>query len=258
MNTDFDKIDILLVEDDHSQNELMSFILNKIGINKIRVATNYQEAITEYNKKVPDIALVDIILPNSKSGIEVAKYINNKTKIPIIFITCNYIDQIYQEAKLVKPYAFINKEISELKIRQIIELAMQYPLPMKEVDFAGSNIKTSLDHNFFMAPCSSHFFVRIGNNLKKINLVDILYFEVEEKYTMVVLKDKRIPSRIPLKEMAKRLKDQHFTRIHKSYMININKVELIDTIKNELLLNGKKLPLGRSFKSKLLKEISVM
>ena len=83
-------IDILVVEDNTHQIEFLSFLLNKIGIRDIQTATNYEEAIQHCNTSLPDIALIDIILPNSKSGIEVAKFIKQQnTAIPIIFITRN-------------------------------------------------------------------------------------------------------------------------------------------------------------------------
>ena len=252
-------LDVLLVEDNSDQVELISFLLKKIGINKIRVAYNYKEAVQKFQDSVPDIALIDIILPNSPSGIEVAKSFNKIQRIPIVFITGNYFDELYEEAKTVLPYAFIDKQLSELKLKQTIELAILH-FPEKDAEVTSLfKMQTSHNPDFFIdSQSASHFFVKIGNHLKKIKFTEILYFEVNQNYTIAFLENRTIPIRLPLKELAKRLKHQHFTRIHKSYMINTNEIDSIDTVNNELFLNGKKFPIGRSFKPTLLSEISTM
>jgi len=98
-------------------------------------------------------------------------------------------------------------------------------------------------------------FVKIGSTLKKIYLKDIDWFGVDGKYAYAKTETRSYLLNLPLKDLEKKLDTSKFIRIHQSYMIDIKKVDAINLVENTVLINGKKLPIGRSFKKNLLSRI---
>jgi len=76
---------ILLVEDEESFRDGLSFILSKEGYEVI-TADNGNDAVTQFEQHGADLVLLDIMLPGL-SGLEVCKKLRNMTKVPIIMLT---------------------------------------------------------------------------------------------------------------------------------------------------------------------------
>ena len=80
--------EILIVDDNSDIRELISNILRDKGF-KIREAANFDQAINEINKKIPDVAIIDVKLDKGDNdGIELLNHIKNKNiNIPVIIIS---------------------------------------------------------------------------------------------------------------------------------------------------------------------------
>lgn len=98
-------------------------------------------------------------------------------------------------------------------------------------------------------------YIKIGNVLKKKLLTDIDWFGVDGKYAYAEIKNKRLLMSLSLKELEGRLNNNHFIRVHQSYMVNLRKIDAIDIIKNVIIINGKEVPIGRSYKTNFLDKI---
>ena len=240
---------ILIVENDSDFQEFLVELLSNIGFNNVEIAGNYRDAINLFLKCPPNMALIDIDLRNGKSGIDVAATFNSYQKIPFAFITSNYSDEEYERAKETGPIAFLNKELAELDLRQLIELGLRQAQITKNFDIANEiREEESLILN-------DEIFVRIGNLLKKIPLENIDWFGIDEKYAYLKFGKKQLPLNIYLKELAAIVPRDLFIRIHQSYIINIKKIESINTINNTVTIQNKELPIGRSFKKNFFKRI---
>jgi len=244
MNQETDKL-LLVVEDEPHFQEAINIYLKEIGFLNVLLASNIEAALSLFKAHHPNIALINVeIGMDEMAGIHLAASFNALRKIPIIFITSNYNSAIYEEAKKVNPIAFINKEISVLKLKQVIELGLinskktpKNPTPIQEDSF------------------HEEIFVKIGNVLKKFFLADISWFGVDGKYAYAQSDGKRFPLSLSLKDLEEKLGQRDFLRIHQSYMVNIRKIESVNPVKNTLIVEGKELPLGRSFKKRLLNRI---
>ena len=76
---------ILVVDDDKSLNKGLKYAINKAGYDVVS-AFEYNEAVTSLDENDIMLAIIDINLPH-KSGLDLCKYIRNKSTIPIIFLT---------------------------------------------------------------------------------------------------------------------------------------------------------------------------
>jgi len=115
---------VLIVEDEAAIARDIESILEECGYEVSGIAHNYEQAINEMNMNVPDLALLDISLKGSLTGIDVAKYINKTYKYPFIFITSFSNDDILTEAIATGPGGYLVKPFKERDIPAVIKVAV--------------------------------------------------------------------------------------------------------------------------------------
>ena len=114
---------VLIVDDSNTNNILLENILLDEGINSI-IAYNGTDAIKLAHKEMPDLILLDIMMPE-KNGLTVFEELklNNKTKaIPVVFITARNDDKLKHQAITAGAYDFIEKPIN---VTYVIDLVKQ-------------------------------------------------------------------------------------------------------------------------------------
>ena len=102
--------EILVIDDNPDIRSLVSNILREQHY-EVRTAANYDQAVFEINKKLPDLAIVDIKLDKTdKDGIDLLKLVTKKDKsTPVIMISGHATVQIAVEATRLGAYEFIEK-----------------------------------------------------------------------------------------------------------------------------------------------------
>ena len=137
--------EILVIDDNPDIRSLVSNILIDQNF-EVRAAANYDQAVFEINKKLPDLAIIDIKLDKAdKDGIDLLKLITNKDKsIPVIMISGHATVQIAVEATRLGAYEFIEKPFSKEKILNYVNRALESYALKKEKDI----IENKLFHSF--------------------------------------------------------------------------------------------------------------
>ena len=109
--------EILVIDDNPDIRSLVSTILKKDQNFIVRTAANYDQAVFEINKKLPDLAIIDIKLDKAdKDGIDLLKLVTKKDKlIPIIMISGHATVQMAVEATRLGAYEFIEKPFQKKK-----------------------------------------------------------------------------------------------------------------------------------------------
>ena len=137
--------EILIIDDNPDIRLLVSNILKEQTF-LVRTAANYDQAEFEINKKLPDLAIIDIKLDKpDKDGIDLLKIIMKKNKrIPVIMISGHATVKIAIEAIRLGAYEFIEKPFSREKIINYINRALESSDLKREKDF----IEKKLFHSF--------------------------------------------------------------------------------------------------------------
>lgn len=104
---------ILVVEDDLIIQLFICKTLERAGYEVLGEARSGEEAFEMLNHKTPDIILLDISLIGPLSGIDIAHIVNEKYKIPFIFMTGNSDESTLEKAKEADPLGFIFKPIDD-------------------------------------------------------------------------------------------------------------------------------------------------
>ncbi len=122
------KADILIVEDDLITATVVKKYLERSNYNVLKIVDNGDEAIKMADGLNPDLILMDIFLKNSIDGVEVARKINEKKDIPVIFLTADSSIETIQRAKITHPHGYLVKPIESTILITNIELILQKQL----------------------------------------------------------------------------------------------------------------------------------
>lgn len=108
---------------------------------------------------------------------------------------------------------------------------------------------------------NKYIFIQKRNRRERVLLQDILYLEASGSSTIIYVEDikrgmvKFIPS-ANLKNISQQISNPDFIRVHRSYLINRNKVEAIDG--RRLVINGKFIPFSESYKNVVATEFPIL
>jgi DNA-binding LytR/AlgR family response regulator len=237
-------VKILIVEDDLDFSELLKLLLNRLGYENIRVANNFESGKQFFESEVPDLVILDIDLGNEKSGVNLGSLFRSINKeLPIIFMTNNYQEIIYEQTIPIRPDAFLSKELSSLKVRQAVELALS--TATKPLNLSEPQNTRPL----------SRIFIKIGSHYKKVDIKIIDFFFYEHRHSNACVGENIYPLNYTMKEINNLLPQSDFIQIHQSYIINIDKIDKVSFSKSEIEIAGKTLPIGISFKNKIQKNL---
>ena len=236
---------ILIVEDDMIIGANISLQLTNLGYQIDGLVSRGEDAIAHIRENVPDILLLDINLKGKMNGIETAKAIQSVQNIPIIYLTANSDEATFDKAKETHPKAFITKPFNKLNLQRTIALVVEQ-LGEKKLDNPQNDMEVLQDR----------IFVRHSGKMEKLLLQDILYIEADRNYCTIVTKANRFMLTSTLKKMEKKLAKSHLVRIHRSYIVNILKLDLIT--ENHVEIERKVFPLSKSHKELLMRRIQTI
>ncbi len=117
-------IKVLIVEDEPIIAEDIASILNNLNFSVAGIAYNISQALDLLAVRNLDIALLDINLQNPMDGIEIAKIINEKYKIPFLYLTSHTDSNTLDLAKVTFPYGYIVKPFDERDLLSSLEMAI--------------------------------------------------------------------------------------------------------------------------------------
>jgi two-component system, LytTR family, response regulator LytT len=240
-------IQILLVEDELIIADYMEECLVKLGYQVTNVCINYDEAIKALTNKLPDIALVDITLKGTKNGIDVGNYIKLHYNIPFIFATSHSDKGTIDKAKQAQPYAYLIKPFSEEDLYAVIEIALMHYGRLKQKEIEQTDENTII--------INDSIFIKQKSKFIKLQLDEILFIESNDNYaTLITLGNNYV-----LKTTLKNLLDvlpEYFWRIHRSYLINMHHLKSFDA--EEVTIQNKTLPIGKSFHPLLMEKLKIV
>ena len=157
--------EILVIDDNSDIRFLICNILEEKKFN-VRSAANYDQAVSEIEKKLPDLAIIDIKLDKTdKDGIDLLKTIIKKDKsIPVIMISGHATVPTAVEAIRLGAYEFIEKPFSKEKILNYVNRAIESLELKKEKDL----IENKLFHSFELIGKSSSI-IKVKKTIEKLS-----------------------------------------------------------------------------------------
>lgn len=115
---------VLIVEDERIVAEDLERSLDKLGYSVLGIVSSGEEAVKKTEELGPDLALVDIVLKGGMDGIEAAREIQSRLKIPVVYVTAYADDETLERAKVTEPFGYIVKPFEERELHTGIEVAL--------------------------------------------------------------------------------------------------------------------------------------
>ena len=243
---------ILIVEDESIVAKDIQMSLRKLGYNVVAICSNGEDAIRAAEEHGPDLVLMDIMLKGDMSGIEAAEQIRSRFNMPIIYLTAYADESTLSKAKITEPYGYIIKPFKEIDLRTSIEMA-QYKHQKetdvrKERDFLYSIVENK--------DFKDIIFVKSNSRLVKVRTKDIYFIEALKDYVVINTLNARYTIHSTMKDIERKLSPNEFVRVHRSFIVRIDKIVAIES-PNLLLEDEKKpIPIGGSYKDELTKKIN--
>ncbi|MFC5624521.1 LytR/AlgR family response regulator transcription factor [Algoriphagus winogradskyi] len=242
MDQFYTKPKVLLVEDNFNLSENIKEILSLRGYDIVKILDQAETALSIIEENSPDLVLVDIKLKGNKTGIELAEELRQTIDLPIVFLTSASGKEIVKRVNHIQPDGFITKPFTSNSLVTSIELAMErHKVNLKKSADQQKNTNTDL-------------FIRENGWLKKILISDISYIKAEGTYTHIFVKEKQYTLRNTVKDLMKKLPENQFSRVHKSYIANMEKIEALSS--NAVKIDNIEIPIGRNYYHTLLQNIN--
>lgn len=217
---------------------LEMYIKNMPDLILIAKCKNAVEAFRLMQAYNVDLVFLDIQMPQV-SGLDFLKSLNNPPKV---IITTAF-----------RKYAI---EGFELNVVDYLLKPISFERFLKAVDKYYHVIKTqtpiSMEVNSLV--CESPFiYVKANRKTLKVHLDEILYIESLKDYVIIYLKDQKVITKQFISHFEDQLPKNLFLRIHRSYIVSINKIDSVS--KSTVEIGKKELPISRNYKNEVLKTL---
>lgn len=248
------KTNVLVVEDESIVSKDIQHSLKKLGYNVVGAASTGERAFELASSEKPDIILMDIMLKGDINGIEVASRVKEELQIPIIYLTAYADESTLEKAKVTEPYGYIIKPFKEVDLHTSIEMALYKFSKEKEVLKARDLFYSIIENK----DSKDFIFVKSKSRLVKIKTIDIYFVEALKDYVVINTLDSRYTIHSTMKDIVAKLEQDNFIRVHRSFIVRLDKIASIE-YPNLHLENDKKIvPIGGSFKDDLIKKLNLI
>ena len=253
------KNNILVIEDEAIVSKDIQQSLKKLGYNIVGSAATGEKAVVLAEETKPDLVLMDIMLKGDMSGIDAAEKIREKLSIPVIYLTAYADENTLAKAKVTEPYGYIIKPFKEIDLHTSIEMALYKHAKerdvIKERDFLYSIVEGGKEGG---SNEESVIFVKSNSRLVKVETKKIMFVEALKDYVVINTNEAKYTIHSTMKDIEKKLPHAEFQRIHRSYIVRLDKILAIEQ-PNIVIEGGKKLlPIGGSYKEDLFKRINLI
>ena len=226
----------VIIEDQQPAQEILKKYINDLGTIDLKgVFTDALQAMQFLNEHKIDLIFLDIHLPKL-SGIDFLKTYKHPPKVILTTAFPDYALEGYEldvVDYLLKPFSFQRF--------------------VKAVSKIGESEQVHTDQPKEEQP-NKDIFIKSGYDHIRVAIDDIYYLKADTDYTEFNLSNQKHLSAESLKYWEEKLISHHFIRIHKSYLVNANKVSKITG--NYTYLDDKSsLPIGRAYKDEFYKKV---
>jgi DNA-binding LytR/AlgR family response regulator len=225
------KLNCLIVDDEPIAVEILEDYIHMVAdFNLVGKCASAIEAVNILQEKKVDLLFLDIQMPKI-SGIS---FLKSLKKTPAVIFTTAYPNYAIEGFEL-EAIDYLLKPISVERFFKAVNRILNR---WNEIT-PGKNVDQQPKQTGF-------FFIKSNQDFIKLEYQDILYIEALENYVRIYCSNKTIISISTLKNMEEILSPYDFLRVHKSYIVNLKKV---DSVQNNIcMINNMEIAIGRNYR----------
>lgn len=231
------KIACIIVDDEPLARHLLARYTSRLaGWEAVASCRSVAEAYEALYQHSVDVLFLDINMPD-RTGID---FLSTLRHPPLVVFTTAYAEYAAQAFDL-NAVDYLVKPITEARFAESIakvERLLQQGQPI------------------VAAPETNHLFLKQDTRLVRVLYEDILYVEALKDFCKVYLKDRTMLASTHLKGMEDLLPPALFLRIHRSYVVAVNKITALQG--NMVEIGRQALPVGSTYKEELLQRLRLL
>jgi two-component system LytT family response regulator len=226
----------IAIDDEPLALNIITDFCSKVSfLNLVATTTSAVEAVKLLNKHDIGLIFLDIQMPNL-SGLDFIKTLQNP---PMVIFTTAYSEHALMGFELnavdylVKPIPFDRFFKAVSKAYELNNLRKKYT-------------STATSYTESSAASPEYILIKVEYSTVRVDLANILYVEGLKDYVKIVTSGKNYLTKSTMKNMEEKLPEDFFVRVHKSYIVSLNKINKIEN--NRIIIGDKYIPVGEQFK----------
>ncbi|MFN3404138.1 MAG: LytR/AlgR family response regulator transcription factor [Cytophagaceae bacterium] len=228
-------IDCLIIDDEEmSRSMVKHFVQQTESLNLVGVCESAIEASNMITKTKVDVLFLDVEMPEM-SGYDLIKSLDDPPLIVLITSKKEHAVEAFE-------YKVVDYLLKPLNYARFLT--------------AVSKVKEILDSSKISVLNKNELYVRTEQKFVRIMLDEVLYIEALADYIMIFTKNNKYIVHSTMKGFQARLPQDRFSRVHRSYIVNNDKIEAIENL--FILIGGKSIPIGASYKDEFMGRLNLL
>ena len=231
-----------IVEDNQMSRDVLSKTLSKFDfLSEVKIPQGFEEGIAAVQEEKPDLIFLDMEL-DGFSGFDFLSKINYK---PLVIAVTGH----EKFASRGFDYNFVDYLVKPIEAERLSSALMKVKdrLIQKSANFPNT-VRLSSKPDFI--------FVRSNSVLTKIKVNEIDYVQAAGDYVNIYTKSKRYTVHITLRSLQEKLPEGKFYRLHRSYLVSLDQVDVIE--EGTAYLDKHPIPIGEQYKKELLRKLNLI
>ncbi len=238
------KISCVIVEDDLVAQKVLEVLIQKTAILDLKKTfDNPIEASAYMQEEKIDLAFLDIEMPEL-NGLQLMSLLDPKTSVIVISGKDKYALPAFEH------------NVCDYLLKPLNDYSRFLKAVLKVKDIKDARKETGAPKPTEETPADSPLFVKVDSLLHNINLNHILWIEAYGDYVKINTDQKMLMVLSTLKSIESKLPENQFVRVHRSFIVNINRIDNIDP--NNLQIGTKIIPVSANHRDGLIKKISLL
>ena len=231
-------INALIVDDEPLAQDILETYIEKMpDLHLVQKCSNAFEANEALKQHDIELMFLDIQMPQLTG----TDFLRSIADPPLVIFTTAYPNYALDGFEL-NAIDYLLKPISVDRFMKAVNKAIDQ-IELKRKSQAGTITEEGPDY----------FFVKADKKLVRVNYADIIYIEGLKDYVIIRLPEDRVITLQTMKSLEEKLPQDRFMRIHRSYIVNLDRIEALDGNMVEVKEKGKMkdLPVGKSYRDQL-------
>ncbi|PTM02834.1 MAG: DNA-binding response regulator [Bacteroidetes bacterium] len=234
----------IVVDDEMSARVIITKLCGSIpDLNLVEEFSNGIDAIKYLTKHKVDVIFLDIHMPNI-TGFDVIESLEHPPKIILTTSDSNFALDAFKYDCIID---YLVKPIELDRFRLSID-KLEKKYKSEHLKSSAARIEDIENEN--------NLFVNVGRRLVKIRINDIDLIKSSGDYVIISCEKENYKVHSTLNNILNKLSSNLFLRVHRSYIINVNKI--IDIEDNSLLIRKTVVPIGRTHRDELMKRLNLL
>lgn len=233
----------IIIDDEATARTIISQLCSNVeNMNVLEEFPNAIQAIKYLNQNEIDLIFLDIHMPDF-TGFDFIETLKNPPRIILTTSDTNFAIQAFEYDCIVD---YLVKPISQERFDKAIQKANSKTIPVSR-NTNSEKVETTSGNDLY---------VNIDRRLIKIDIPSIYLVEAKGDYIYVKTELQNYTVHSTLKKIEEKLPNDLFLKVHRSFIINIDKI--VDIEDNSVLIKKDVIPVSRSNRPELMKRLNLL